>query len=88
MSRLDGEPIALLRLDGDWYSSTKVCVDHLFPLIEEGGTMVVDDYYAWDGCAKAINELLGACGHPYRITTIGNWEGAFIHKRARLSFDS
>jgi hypothetical protein len=37
--------IALLRIDGDWYSSTKF-VDHLSPLIAEGGTMVIDDYYA------------------------------------------
>jgi O-methyltransferase len=80
--------IALLRLDADWYSSTKICVDHLFPLVAEGGTMVIDDYYAWDGCAKAINEFVGTCETAYRITSIRGCEGAFIQKRVRLSFDS
>lgn len=49
-------PIALLRLDGDWYDSTKICLEHLYPLLSPGGIIVVDDYFAWEGCRKATDE--------------------------------
>jgi hypothetical protein len=87
-TELASKRISLLRLDGDWYRSTKTCIDYLFPLVSDGGTLVIDDYYAWDGCAKAINEFVGTCEAPYRITSIRNCEGAFIQKRVRLSFES
>merc|ERR1711861_67569 len=37
-------PIALLRLDGDLYSSTKVVLEHFYPAVQEGGWVVIDDY--------------------------------------------
>jgi O-methyltransferase len=49
-------PIALLRLDGDWYDSTKICLEHLYPLLSPGGIVIMDDYYAWEGCLKATDE--------------------------------
>lgn len=49
-------PIALLRLDGDWYESTKVCLEHLYPLLSPGGIVILDDYFAWQGCRKATDE--------------------------------
>ncbi len=55
-------PIALLRLDGDWYESTKVCLEHLYPLISSGGILILDDYYCWEGCAKATDEFRQAQG--------------------------
>jgi O-methyltransferase len=50
--------IAVLRLDGDLYESTKVCIEHLFPLVVPGGYIIVDD---WDlsGARKAILETVG-----------------------------
>ena len=48
--------IALLRLDGDWYDSTKVCLEHLYPLLSSGGILVLDDYNCWEGCRKATDE--------------------------------
>jgi len=48
--------IALLRLDGDWYESTKICLDHLYPLVSPGGIIIMDDYFAWEGCRKATDE--------------------------------
>jgi hypothetical protein len=50
------ERIAVLRLDGDWYESTKVCLDHLYPRVVEGGVVIVDDYGDWEGCKKAVDE--------------------------------
>jgi len=50
--------IALLRLDGDWYESTKVCLDHLYRHVTPGGFVVIDDYGAYEGCRMAVNEFL------------------------------
>lgn len=49
------EPIALLRLDGDLYESTKVCLEHLFPLLQTHGILIIDDW-ALTGCQKACVE--------------------------------
>lgn len=48
--------IALLRLDTDWYESTKHELIHLFPLIEKGGVLIIDDYGFWKGARKAVDE--------------------------------
>jgi|HubBroStandDraft_1064217.scaffolds.fasta_scaffold41061_3 O-methyltransferase len=57
--------VALLRMDGDWYESTKCILDNLAPLVVPGGMIIADDYYAWDGCARAVNEF--AASHALRI---------------------
>ena len=36
--------IAILRLDGDWYASTKICLDYLFDKVVKGGVVIIDDY--------------------------------------------
>jgi O-methyltransferase len=51
-------PIAILRLDGDWYDSTMTCLEQLFPRIPAGGLVIVDDYYDWDGCSRAVHDYL------------------------------
>jgi O-methyltransferase len=53
-------PIAVLRLDCDWYDSMNVCLTHLMPKLAPGGLLIVDDYYTWDGCTKAMHEYLAA----------------------------
>lgn len=50
------ESIALLRLDTDWYESTKVEMDELYPLITKGGILIIDDYGHFEGAKKAIDE--------------------------------
>lgn len=52
--------LAILRLDGDWYDSTKVCLDHLYDLVSPGGFLIVDDYGDFSGCRRAIDEFRAA----------------------------
>jgi O-methyltransferase len=61
------EPIAVLRLDADWYSSTAECLNHLYPLVREGGLVLIDDYYAWTGCSRAVHDYLAANALADRI---------------------
>ena len=50
------EKISLLRLDTDWYESTKHELVHLFPRLVKGGVLIIDDYGYWKGARKAVDE--------------------------------
>jgi O-methyltransferase len=59
LSSADGiGPIALLRIDVDWYESTRLCLEKLFPHVVPGGFVVFDDYGHFEGCRKAVDEFL------------------------------
>ena len=49
--------IAILRLDGDWYESTKICLDKLYDNVIEGGIIIIDDYGHFIGAKKATDEF-------------------------------
>ena len=49
--------IAVLRLDGDWYESTKICLDKLYDRVIEGGIIIIDDYGHWVGAKKAVDNF-------------------------------
>lgn len=50
------ERISLLRLDTDWYESTKHELNHLYPLLSINGVIIADDYGYWAGSKKAVDE--------------------------------
>jgi hypothetical protein len=52
------ESIALLRLDTDWYESTQHELVHLFPRLERGGVIIIDDYGHWRGARQAVDEYI------------------------------
>ncbi len=58
------ERLALLRLDTDWYESTHHELEHLYPRLERGGVLIVDDYGHWEGARKAVDEYLAAHDQP------------------------
>jgi hypothetical protein len=68
------DQIALLRLDTDWYASTKHELEHLLPLVSSGGICIIDDYGEFVGARQAVDEYLEALGVPvllHRIDTTG-----------------
>ena len=69
-SQAPGEPIALLRLDTDWYESTRHELAYLFPLLVEGGILIVDDYGHWAGARKAVDEYLAGLSRPFYLHRI------------------
>lgn len=48
--------IALAHIDCDWYESVKTCLSRIEPHLVSGGILVIDDYYTWSGCTKAVDE--------------------------------
>jgi O-methyltransferase len=67
--RAPGE-IALLRLDTDWYASTKHELEHLYPRLVAGGVLILDDYGYWQGARRAVDEYFAAKGEPLLLNRI------------------
>jgi O-methyltransferase len=62
-------PIALLRIDGDWYESVKICLEVLYDSVSPRGLVIVDDYYDWDGASRAVHEFLASRDLNVKIRT-------------------
>ncbi|GAB1420901.1 hypothetical protein MASR2M15_10290 [Anaerolineales bacterium] len=73
--------IALLRLDGDWYESTKVCLEYLYDQVVEGGYVVIDDYQEFDGCRLATDEFLQKQGIKPELHHFDWFGGTYFQKR-------
>lgn len=57
------DPIALLRLDTDWYASTAHELHHLYPRLSDLGVLIIDDYGHWKGARKATDEYFADRDH-------------------------
>jgi O-methyltransferase len=68
----DDAPLCFAHLDGDWYESTLSALEGTWPRLVSGAIMVVDDYHAWDGCRRAVDDYFA------------NRPRVIIHRRARL----
>lgn len=69
-------PIALLRIDADWYSSVKECLDTLYDNVIDGGYVILDDFGEYPGCRQAFEEFRQARGlNPdlHAIDQTGVW---------------
>jgi hypothetical protein len=73
------ESIALLRLDTDWYSSTKFELENLYPKLVKGGVLIIDDYGHWEGCKKAVDEYFKLNKIPVFMSRI-DYTGRLIIK--------
>ena len=79
--KLAPEQIALLRLDTDYYESTRHELEHLWSRLSPGGTLLIDDYGHFDGCRKAVDEFLIAEGITEPLTKI-DYAARLLVKRA------
>lgn len=55
------EKVALLRVDTDWYESTRHELEFLWPRLVSGGVLIIDDYGHWAGARKAVDEFFANC---------------------------
>lgn len=58
LPRAEVGAIAVLHIDGDWYESVKICLDHLYDRVSRGGIIQIDDYGHWEGARKAVEEFM------------------------------
>lgn len=63
------EKIAVLRLDGDWYESTMIALEKFEPLVVPGGIVILDDYYYWEGCSKAVHDYFSKTKSTARLVS-------------------
>jgi hypothetical protein len=62
--------ICLLRLDTDWYESTKHELIHLYPKLKRGGVLIIDDYGFWKGAKKAVDEYFSENNIPVLLNRL------------------
>jgi predicted O-methyltransferase YrrM len=70
--------IAMLRLDTDFYDSTKFELDNFYPLVSSGGIVIIDDYGHWKGSRKATDEFLA--DKPNIILHKIDYTGVYFYK--------
>ena len=77
LPKFESGPIALLRLDTDFYNSTKVEFDILYDRLVPGGVLIVDDYGLFDGSRTATDEFLAGLDNAPLLNRIdkGVWSG-------------
>jgi hypothetical protein len=76
------ESIALLRLDTDWYESTRHELIHLYPRLVESGVLIIDDYGHWQGCRRAVDEYFRDTAEPILLNRI-DYTGRIAVKTAQ-----
>jgi len=74
------EKIAILRLDTDWYESSKYELEQMYDNVVAGGVIIFDDYYHWDGQRRATDEFFKSRNINYNFVNIGNLKTAAIIK--------
>lgn len=62
--------ISLLRLDTDFYDSTKHELIHLFPLLVKFGVLILDDYGHWEGQKTAVDEYFSTNKIPMLLSRL------------------
>ena len=75
------DKIAILRLDTDWYESSKFELEALYNNVVSGGVIIFDDYYHWNGQRKATDEYFRSINETYDFVNIGNGKTSAIIKK-------
>jgi hypothetical protein len=78
------EKIALLRLDTDWYESSKIELEKMYDKVVDGGIIIFDDYYHWDGQRRATDDYFRKINKNYIIKSLNNGKTGSIIKNRDL----
>jgi hypothetical protein len=73
--------IAILRLDTDWYESSKIELEKLYDNVVTGGVIIFDDYYHWYGQRRATDNFSEEINVKYNFINLGNGKTAAIIKK-------
>jgi hypothetical protein len=79
--------ISVLRIDCDWYEPVRYVLDQLTPAVVDEGVILLDDYFAWDGCARAVHDFLAENDLCYRIRSLPSGSCAWMVKQAYRVLD-
>ncbi|OJU95116.1 MAG: hypothetical protein BGO23_10555 [Solirubrobacterales bacterium 67-14] len=92
MATLQGGNWALIRLDGDTYDATRVCLDTLYSGLAVGGHIVIDDYLLIDECKEAVTDFRAEHGITDEIVEIDwnavRWQRSEAGPKAERTLDS
>jgi O-methyltransferase len=72
------DKISVLRLDTDWYDSTKIELEVLYEKLSDGGVIIIDDYFHWNGQQIAVNEFMEKNSIKREVIRFNNHIGYFI----------
>jgi predicted O-methyltransferase YrrM len=67
------EPLVVGHIDCDWYDSVMVCLERMWPQLVPGGVLIIDDYVAWAGCTKAVDDFLATRSDCVTVQRSGLW---------------
>lgn len=82
--RAEISSIALLHIDADFYEPVKLCLERWFPIVSPGGFVQIDDYSAFVGCRKAVDEFI-AKNPELKILTAGGLVRAYYIEKPHLN---
>jgi O-methyltransferase len=74
------DKIAVLRLDTDWYESTKIELEVLYDKVVPGGVIIFDDYFHWDGQRRAVDDFFKNKGINVIVEKVNERVGCIIKK--------
>lgn len=63
------DPVAFAHIDCDWYDSVLTCLQRIEPRLSNGGILVIDDYFVWSGCRRAVDEYFASRMPDYEFQT-------------------
>lgn len=55
-------PVAVAHVDLDWFDPVSHALSRIFPNLVEGGSIIVDDYFDWESCRRAVDAFLAEHG--------------------------
>ncbi len=77
---LPDDRIAFAHLDADWYDSTLLCLERIWNNMQPNGIILIDDYYDWEGCRRAVHDFLSRHRAREAIRQVGNAGSVYVRK--------